>query len=43
MTDVLERLTSMLRDGNFDMDREEAARMRSLAISLSKPFRPSSS
>ncbi len=27
ISDVLERLTSMLRDGNFDMDREEAARM----------------
>ncbi len=27
IADVLERLDSMLRDGNFDMDREEAARM----------------
>ncbi len=27
IADVLERLSLMLRDGNFDMDREEAARM----------------
>ena len=39
IADVLERLDPMLRDGNLALDREEASRMRSLALSLSKPFR----
>ena len=43
IADVLERLSLILRDGNLALDREEAAHMRSLALSLSKPFRPFSS